>query len=337
MLTERLVGVKQVLLPAGVGFELGYPECLYHKGLVALPDGGVGESLSYSTAKKLLAPDGSPAKARAPFKGSASLDFGRVAHGMVTGVGAVVEVLPTTGWLTSKGELAANGAATVGYKAAKAEIEARGLTPVSETDWADIQAMQEAILANSEAADLLTSEGHPEVSLFGVDEPTGTYLRGRADYWSIQAGALIDYKTTVKVPSAHNLERAIWDYHYELQAAWYLELAGQVGIRVDRFVFVFQEKTPPFSVVVAPLAASAVEKGRDEMRQVIDLWADCVASGVWPGPPNLVEVGLPAWVAGRQAATGAVPQGAGLVDDDLAAELAAWAEGPCPLPRNLED
>ena len=286
--------------PSSAGWLRHYPERDYHRGLMLAAgkcetEEVLEESLSYSKAK-LLIPPSTPAHFQGQVWGPRrEFDFGRAAHRRILGEGAEFEVLPSTGWLTAKGEEAANPAATKEYKARRAEIEAAGLTPVSEKDAAIIDAMEERLRDHSTALDLLTGDGDAEVSMWGQDPASQCWLRGRMDYWNRDQGLIVDYKTTKSAAPVY-AGTAMWKYHYELQAAWYLTVAGLAGIDVTGFVFIMQEKHAPYAVSVVRLDEASVNVGRDEMRTVIDLWTRCRASGVWPAyADEVVTVGLPRW------------------------------------------
>ena len=285
--------------PVSAGLMRLLPERDYHRGLMVVrgEDGAevLEESLSYSRAK-LLIPPSTPAH----FQGQVwqprhEFDFGRAAHRRVLGAGAEYEILPSTGWLTDKGEEAKNPALTKAYKQRKAEIEAAGLTPVSEKDAAIIDAMEVQLRDHMTALDLLTGDGDAEVSMWGQDPQSQCWLRGRMDYWNRDQRLIVDYKTTKSAAPAY-AGTQVWKYHYELQAAWYLTVAGLAGIDAAGFVFIMQEKKPPYAVSVVRLDEASLNVGREEMRACIDAWVRCRASGMWPAyADEVVTVGLPRW------------------------------------------
>ena len=289
-------------LPAGQGCALGYDERAYHRGLVW--DGGQAcESLSVSRAK-LLVPPSTPAHFAAwrP-EHKPVFDFGRAAHERILGVGAPMVEIPTEDMRTK----------TARGLAAQARLD--GAVPLKTADYRTVVGMADALAEHATAADLLTGRGWPEVSMWAPDPEVGVWLRGRADYVNLGRGALVDYKTTARPADPDRLGKTVWDYHYEMQAAWYLDLAAACAIPVDRFVFVFQEKVPPYPVSVVSLDETALDVGRRENADAIRLYAACVETGRWPGYPDRVEtVSLPAWAAP------AMPSG---ISADLAEEL-AW-------------
>lgn len=321
--------VNGVVLPASSGFALGFDEETYHTGTIVedMETGFVVGSLSTSGAKHLLEPE-SPAHFRAELEKewaeNRAFDLGHAAHLNVLGVGAPVRVVPTQGWMTLTGKPAErDGWVTKEAKDAVAAVRAEGLTPITPQEARDIERMTEAILANTEAAELLTESGHSEVSMWARDPVVGVWLRGRADRWNTERNVLVDYKTTGKLASPSVVRKTIWDFHYELQHEWYLFLAEAVGMRVEDFLFIFQEKNPPYAVSVVRLDEEYRRIGRTEMRHVIDTYAACMESGVWPAyeQQGIVTVSPPSY-AMRDVFPSVAP---GVVSPEFEAELAMWA------------
>ena len=72
--------------------------------------------------------------------------------------------------------------------------------------------------------------------------------------------------------------------------------AGALGQRVDAFVFLAVEKTEPFAFAVYELPPSIVEEGRAQIRKALPVYAECKATGNWPGYADGVqELKFPRW------------------------------------------
>ena len=249
--------------------------------------------LSSSGARKLLPPS-CPAKFRwerdngQPPKDA--FDFGHAAHRFVLGKGADIARLDFPDRRTKAA------------KEAIAAARADGLVPVLADDYDAAAAMAQA-LRDSPVADLFT-DGEPEVVIEWADPETGTPLRTMFDWLPNARGAGLvvpDYKTAVSA-SPVKFQRAAFAYGYHVQAAWYLDTLAAVGISDDaRFVFVVQEKTPPYLVTPIELDAAALAIGRHECRKAIDLYVRCVETDTWPGYSDgaPVVVSAPAWVEYR--------------------------------------
>ena len=211
----------------------------------------------------------------------AAFDLGHAVHGKVLGVGLDVVVIPDD-------VLASNGAAsTKEAKAFIADARANGLVPVKADVAAKVDAIAEAVLANSKAAALLSLPGDVEVSLFVDDPDTGVHMRGRIDKLGAFAdGRLvnIDLKTTTDV-RRRKIVRAIEDFGYDIQSETYkhlLRLAFNADIAPTHLVFV--ETEPPHEVRVVQLAhPDWIDGGLHKMRRAIDIYARCIATDTWPG------------------------------------------------------
>ncbi len=86
----------------------------------------------------------------------------------------------------------------------------------------------------------LLGAGEPEVSAYAVDEATGVTARGRFDW--LGPAVLTDYKTTPQRRSARPIGRygAIKKWGYDKQAAWYTDLARDLGHPASAFAFIFR-------------------------------------------------------------------------------------------------
>lgn len=273
------------------------PDDIYHADPVP------GGSLSSTGARKIL-PPGCPAlfayerEHGRPDK--RAFDFGHAAHAKVLGVGAPVAVIPDEA-LSSNGGTNTNAAKEFIAAARKA-----GAVPLKSSEAAEIDAMAEALLANPIAAALLQpGSGRAEVSGFHIDQRSDAWLRVRYDWLPHPRddGRLIipDYKTSHSA-SPEEFARSAANYGYPQQDAFYTDAARALELAEDiAFVFVVQEKTPPYLVTVCELDNVAKRIGRNRNRQAIDLYADCTNTGEWPAyMDDVALVSLPSWYERRQ-------------------------------------
>lgn len=296
-------------------------EALYHSGPTPT------ESLSVSNAKRLLPPY-SPARYRHDRdhgrRPSAAFDFGHAAHALVLGVGGTIVPIDARDWRTKAAQEARDAA------------RAAGQIPMLAADLDEARAMADAVRTHKVAGPLFDA-GRPEVSLFGVDDATGVWLRGRVDWIAATNDAeavFVDYKTTTSADRSE-FNRSVERYGYAMQAAWYLDLAAQLDDlpNVERFVFVAQEKEAPYLPNVFELDADWLAIGRALNRQAIDLFAACLASGRWPGYSDDVTVlAPPAWLRRRMLpdlddtdTESAEENTAGTLDPSFEAMLASMA------------
>lgn len=118
----------------------------------------------------------------------------------------------------------------------------------------------------------------------------GVKIKGRPDLVLLDAGIVIDVKTTTDA-SAKNFAKEIWNYKYFLQAAWYLRLTG-----AKEFYFIAVEKEPPYAHAVYRLDDAAIDLGRQLMSSACVTYRECANFGVWPSYPQEVQIlSLPKW------------------------------------------
>lgn len=272
-----------------------YPltEAQYHADPV------VGGSLSSTGARTLITrtPAHFAYEREHPQQGdSDATRLGRAAHSLVLGSGAPVVVVEGTGkdpdaWNTTAARDAVRAA------------EAAGQTPVKPREKAMLDEMVAALRSHPTAGPLLARPGRSEQSYVGRDPETGVMCRVRIDRLpDVEPGQrviAVDYKTTSDASPAAFMS-SIAKFGYHVQGAWYSDVLRWLGIAAAddvQFVFVAQEKTPPYLVSVGWLDAEALEWGRVLARKARDIYAACTESGEWPGYPiEPVRLELPAWL-----------------------------------------
>lgn len=253
-------------------------------------------ALSSSGARKLLPPS-CPATFKwerdNPPEGKQVFDFGSAAHKLVLGDGPDLEIIDAPDWRT---------------KAAKEQRDAAradGLIPVLVHEYQQVRAMADAITDHPVAADLFR-DGQPEVSLFWRDPRSGVDCRARLDWFTANVlgePVVVDYKTCHSAdPRA--LARSVWSFGYHIQQAWYLEGVEAVDLADDAgFLFICQEKSPPYPVTVMALDREAVRVGHQRARRARSIFAECLATDEWPGHADrIIDVHAPAWLREEVAA-----------------------------------
>ncbi len=257
-----------------------------------------GGSLSSSGARALLPPAGCPAKYRYELEHGGpekdEFDFGHAAHREVLGDGETIVVVEHDSWRTNDA------------KAQKAAAYAAGKTPILRHKYDEtVLPMAEQLRRHPIAGKLFApGAGVAEQSLFwwhGAGEQR-IMRRARLDWLPrVRKGRRLvvpDYKTCASA-AVEDLVKANGRLGYYMQADWYL--AGlEALLDLDQppaFVFVFQEKTPPYLVTVAQPRYDTQLLARARNERAINLWRRCRATGTWPGyAEGVVELGIPAWL-----------------------------------------
>lgn len=218
-----------------------------------------------------------------------AFEIGHAAHTLMLTVGDPFEVVDADSWRTKDAKAARDAALQAGN------------TPLLAKEYAQVRAMADAILEHPVTGELFTrNDTTSEQSLYWKDEQTGVACRARPDLAVNDWSLIVDYKTTLSA-DPREFAKSIAKYGYHQQQAWYCEAVETLtGIRPE-FVFVCQEKTPPYEVSLIQLDADAVRIGGRLNEDARSIYAACMDSGVWPSYPTSVQVvGLPAWAL-RQA------------------------------------
>lgn len=262
------------------------PAAVYHADPVP------GGSLSSTGARKLLPPN-CPALYRhwADTGGDGpkpAWDLGSAAHKLVLGTGPDLVCVDRDRWDTKD------------CKKLVADIREAGGIPLKREPYDTVHAMADAIRAHPLASALLTSgTGRSEATIVWRDERTGVWCRALVDhlpYPSLARLLIPDYKTG-RTASPDKLGRVLADFGYHVQLAWYLMGLHAIGYTADaQALLVFQETTAPYLVTVCQPDPTAMRLGAIRCRQALDLYAECVRDGRWPGySDDVVLTELPPW------------------------------------------
>jgi hypothetical protein len=158
------------------------------------------------------------------------------------------------------------------------------------------QRMAGKVFEHRLAAKLLEA-GSAELSGYWHDEQTGVRLRFRPDFLPDTPGRplIVEYKTSQSA-NPRRFAKSMFDYGYHQQAAWNIDgLSACCGVDDAAFVFIVQQKEPPWLVSVCQLEPEDIAYGRAQNRAAIDLYAKCRDSGIWPGYDGLYTIALPGW------------------------------------------
>jgi hypothetical protein len=117
---------------------------------------------------------------------------------------------------------------------------------------------------------------------------------------------ITDYKTCPDA-SPQGFAKAVDDFGYYIQAAQYCDGWRAIHGTDPAFVFVAQEKAPPYLTATYQLDSEALQIGRDAMERAMEIWRDCreaEAAGyehAWPGYSHEIEtISLPRWSRHRE-------------------------------------
>lgn len=165
-------------------------------------------------------------------------------------------------------------------------VEYNRLATVDE--YAALEAMHEVFTASSKVKELM-GKGRAEVSIFWTDPVTGVRLRARPDWLPDRGGMILDYKTS-RDASPEKFARAVFDLSYHVQAALYLRAARAAGWDKTRFVFIVQEKEPPYSLAFYELSEEWLREGEFLVGNGLEEYAYCQKTGDWYGYAQDIQV-----------------------------------------------
>lgn len=276
-------------IPPNDGIYASIDDVVYHSDL---------GSLSSSGARDLLGstPEEFDFNRRKPSDPNKNYDFGHAAHKMVLGVGSRLAMLdPKVCGHTADGKIAKVPSATSEWKQAAAKARNEGKLPIAKADMEKAQTMAGRVFQHRVAGRLL-SKGQAEHSIYWHDDETGVRRRIRPDFITDGLGRTIciDYKTSTSA-DPKQFQRAVFDYGYHMQQAYYEDGLAELGLEDVGFLFVVQSKTAPYTVSVCQIDPDVVELGRRQNRAAVELFARCMSEGRWPGYDGIQAVGMAGW------------------------------------------
>lgn len=187
-------------------------------------------------------------------------------------------------------------------KAWLAEKEKAGVRVITQTEIDHIRYMRDSLAK------------HPAIQngiLNGLIEHTMVakvgriWLRTRPDAIPVSGMDFADLKTTEKI-RYEDLERAIYNYGYHVQAALVRKVARLVmgdGSEFGSFFFVFAEKVPPYDVRVVEVRPETLDIGERQVDAALKRMEKCIDRWQWPGDEGFEQsisaIELPAWAKTR--------------------------------------
>lgn len=160
--------------------------------------------------------------------------------------------------------------------------EASEYAKLEEIDKYRFQAEQ---ARTGEIPERIFSSGESEVTMVAQDPETGLPLKCRWDYINFEIGVGFDYKTTRNAhPDSFHWD--IWKYGYYRQVALYRYIASLLDVDLHTQLILAQEKKPPFVSVWYDLAETALKKGENDVRDLINQFNQCIRNEEFKGYVN---------------------------------------------------
>ena len=248
-------------------------------------------SLNATIAKKLVLETPAHAKAAHPrladnyvAKHSDAMDEGTALHQMLLGDDRV-DILEHDSFRSADA------------KAARDASRAAGRVPMLRSKWDEI-----SVLGDNLKEQVAAFPIDPPLFVDGMAEQTiaweenGVRLRSRLD-WLRSDYRYIDDLKKARTAQPRQFHRAMFSLGYDIQAAMYVR-AVKAAFGVEPvFRWVAIEPTPPYAMSVHVLSPDAMRAAHAKVDLAIELWRECLSTGVWPSYPRTVSVvELPAWM-----------------------------------------
>lgn len=169
------------------------------------------------------------------------------------------------------------------------EAENGGKAIVTPDQYETAQRMADAVLCHPAAREYVTGNGDVENSIYWNPAVTPDVLcKCRPDFIKWVGDGhylLVDLKSTDDA-RPFNFQRSAWNYRYHVQAPFYWDgCTNEFSVAPDSFIFIACEKEPPYAVVVYEASIEMLNAGREEYYHDLQVYQECLRTGVWPGYP----------------------------------------------------
>ena len=160
-------------------------------------------------------------------------------------------------------------------------------TWITEDQNEQISEMIKALWLNEDVKQILMGDNRTEMPFSWIDGETGEMCKVKSDILTYEGGkpTIIDYKTT-KSCADGAFERDARNYGYHFQAGMYCEGIDLCTLEQHEFIFIAQEKTPPYVSRVYRCDRDFINAGRRKFHSLLRLYHECRMSDEWPGYPE---------------------------------------------------
>jgi hypothetical protein len=211
-------------------------------------------------------------------------DVGTVAHSLLLEGYANVHVVEGfTDWRTKDAQTERDTARTAGK------------TPLLRHEWEEVSAMVDMAreeLAAWDIAPAPLTDGKPEQTLTWDED--GVLCRCRPDWLRDDCTVIEDVKTTARgADPAYFARKTVYEHGYDVKAAMYLRgVKAATGVDA-RWRWIVVETKAPFVVSIVEPSELMLAVGNAKLDRALEMWRDCLASGLWPGYGREVHVAEP--------------------------------------------
>lgn len=236
-----------------------------------------------------------------PQEDSEALLFGRAYHKYVlepSDFSSEFMVIPKLNRRTKEGK----------EEYARLMLEADGRDIIDEETMQIIDDMRKVLYVTPFARKLLY--GQHEESYFWTDKESGVPMKVRPDSFGRigEQHFIVDLKTCTNAETEAFMKDAI-KLNYDIQAAHYVDGMQTITGKDFIFLFIAQEKKPPYAVNVLQADNMFMESGRQTRRALIEMYCKCVEKNEWPAymgfndEAEINSLGIPNWLANQLASS----------------------------------
>lgn len=163
------------------------------------------------------------------------------------------------------------------------KIDSAGKAIISPADADKIPLMKSALYNHQTANTLLRGLTHKQSAVFGTYKggQAEVRLKGLLDGFNEKKGIIIDLKTAEDA-SPDGFRKAIWKFKYAYQNIQYLWLMNNAGFTVNEFVFIVQEKEPPYAVGCYTISVDDLQLTLNYWEKAMQSFAECQRTGNYP-------------------------------------------------------
>lgn len=159
------------------------------------------------------------------------------------------------------------------------QAESYGKIILEDIDYQALLNMYDRVMGNTSARALIEN-GQYERSIYYIDQASQTLCKSRPDI--LHQNYTTDLKTANDA-SMMGFKYDIVKYGYHIQAAMIFDGVEQVlKQKMDEFVFIVVEKTPPYAFAIHFLDLETIDIGRQIYRKKLIQIKECTSSNVWP-------------------------------------------------------
>ncbi len=175
--------------------------------------------------------------------------------------------------------------------------EARGKTWLKAAEWEQVNAMRDVLLTSRLGRKLLSPGGEAEVSALWTCPETGLRCKSRADWLHADHGIFVDLKSALSA-APDDFMRAVAAHRYHVQDAMYSRAFEENDVPIQEFVFLVQEKTPPYAYACYRLTVNAKLRGEELYMRELRQLRECIDNDHFPSyspTDDVMPLDLPGW------------------------------------------